>query len=80
VSRWGTGPASHTCSVHSTRLDDGPAGIDAGRAGHLGYVVGVDRLGRAAELRRQGADVVVSDLAVLLAPGQPEIGAGAEGV
>jgi len=61
-------------------FDDGPAGIDAGRAGHLGYVVGVDRLGRAAELRRQGADVVVSDLAVLLAPGQPEIGAGAEGV
>jgi HAD superfamily hydrolase (TIGR01509 family) len=60
-------------------FDDGPAGIDAGRAGHLGYIVGVDRLGRAAELRRHGADVVVSDLAVLLAPEQPEVRAGAEG-
>jgi beta-phosphoglucomutase-like phosphatase (HAD superfamily) len=49
-------------------FDDGPAGIDAGRHGHLGYVVGVDRLGRAAELRQHGADVVVSDLAALLAP------------
>jgi Cof subfamily protein (haloacid dehalogenase superfamily) len=47
-------------------FDDGPAGIDAGRFGHLGYVVGVDRLGRAAELRRHGADVVVQDLAALL--------------
>jgi len=60
-------------------FDDGPAGIDAGRAGHLGYIVGVDRLGRAAELRRHGADVVVSDLAVLLAPEQLEVRAGAEG-
>jgi Cof subfamily protein (haloacid dehalogenase superfamily) len=52
-------------------FDDGPAGIEAGRVGHLGYVVAVDRLGRAADLRRHGADVVVPDLAVLLPPGQP---------
>jgi Cof subfamily protein (haloacid dehalogenase superfamily) len=52
-------------------FDDAPAGIEAGRLAHLGYVVAVDRLGRAADLRRQGADVVVPDLAVLLPPGQP---------
>jgi hypothetical protein len=40
--------------------------------GHFGYVVGVDRLGRAAELRRHGADVVVTDLAALLEPDAPE--------
>ena len=38
----------------------------AGRAGHFGLVVGVDRVGHADELRRNGADVVVSDLAELL--------------
>jgi phosphoglycolate phosphatase-like HAD superfamily hydrolase len=31
-------------------------------------VVGVDRLGQAADLRANGADVVVDDLAELLAP------------
>jgi hypothetical protein len=30
--------------------------------------VGVDRLGQAADLRANGADVVVDDLAELLAP------------
>jgi HAD superfamily hydrolase (TIGR01509 family) len=42
--------------------------IRAARAGHLGYIVGVDRLDRAAELRHHGADFVVPDLAVLLHP------------
>ncbi len=49
-------------------FDDELTGVEAGRAGHFGYVVGVDRLGRAAELRRHGADVVVSDLSTLLGP------------
>ena len=49
-------------------FDDEIAGIAAGRAGHFGYVVGVDRLGRGAELRRHGADAVVTDLASLLEP------------
>jgi Cof subfamily protein (haloacid dehalogenase superfamily)/beta-phosphoglucomutase family hydrolase len=47
-------------------FEDALAGVEAGRAGHFGYVVGVDRVGQAAELRRHGADVVVTDLAALL--------------
>ena len=47
-------------------FDDEPAGVAAGRRGHFCYVVGVDRLGRAAELRRDGADAVVTDLAALV--------------
>jgi HAD superfamily hydrolase (TIGR01509 family) len=47
-------------------FDGAAAGIAAGRAGHFGYVVGVDRAARGAELRARGADAVVSDLAALL--------------
>jgi HAD superfamily hydrolase (TIGR01509 family) len=47
-------------------FEDALAGVAAGRAGAFGYVVGVDRVGRAAELREQGADIVVHDLAELL--------------
>ena len=42
------------------------SGVAAGRAGNFGVVVGVDRVGQAEELRRNGADVVVTDLAELL--------------
>ena len=37
-----------------------------GARGHFGYVVGVDRVGQADELRSHGADVVVTDLGDLL--------------
>lgn len=47
-------------------FEDALVGVAAGRAGHFGYVVGVDRLGQADALRAQGADVVVSDLDELL--------------
>jgi len=47
-------------------FEDALAGVAAGRAGGFGYVVGVDRAGRSAALREQGADVVVRDLAELL--------------
>ena len=47
--------------------EDALAGVAAGRAGHFGYVVGVDRAGQAAALRASGADVVVEDLADLMA-------------
>jgi beta-phosphoglucomutase family hydrolase len=50
-------------------FEDALAGVEAGRAGHFGYVVGVDRVGHGAELRRHGADVVVTDLAALMEPG-----------
>lgn len=43
-------------------FEDALAGVAAGRAGGFGYVVGVDRVGRASELRSQGADVVIADL------------------
>ena len=47
-------------------FEDALAGVGAGRAGHFGYVVGVDRVGQADQLRAHGADVVVKDLAELL--------------
>lgn len=50
-------------------FEDALAGVQAGRAGKFGWVVGVDRSGQADELRRRGADVVVNDLAELLERG-----------
>jgi len=47
-------------------FEDAQAGVQAGRAGGFGLVVGVDRSGQAEALRRLGADVVVQDLAELL--------------
>ncbi|GAB3947570.1 hypothetical protein GCM10027614_43060 [Micromonospora vulcania] len=47
-------------------FEDALSGVAAGRAGGFGYVIGVDRVGQADELRAQGADVVVDDLADLL--------------
>jgi beta-phosphoglucomutase family hydrolase len=46
--------------------EDALAGVAAGRAGHFGFVVGVDRVGQADQLHAHGADVVVKDLAELL--------------
>jgi beta-phosphoglucomutase family hydrolase len=50
-------------------FEDALAGVEAGRAGDFGWVVGVDRSGQAEALRRRGADVVVQDLAELLDSG-----------
>jgi beta-phosphoglucomutase family hydrolase len=47
-------------------FEDAIAGVQAGRAGDFGYVVGVDRVGQAAALRENGADVVVGDLSELM--------------
>jgi beta-phosphoglucomutase family hydrolase len=47
-------------------FEDAVAGVQAGRAGNFGWVVGVDRVGHADELREGGADVVVRDLAELM--------------
>ena len=47
-------------------FEDALAGVEAGRAGHFRYVVGVDRVGQADALKAHGADVVVTDLADLL--------------
>ena len=47
-------------------FEDALAGVEAGRAGGFGFVVGVDRVGQAEALRAHGADTVVTDLAELL--------------
>ncbi|MGA8332866.1 MAG: hypothetical protein WB777_26820, partial [Mycobacterium sp.] len=46
-------------------FEDALSGVESGRAGNF-FVVGVDRVGQADELRRHGADVVVNDLGELL--------------
>jgi len=43
-------------------FEDSIAGVQAGRAGGFGLVVGVDRTGSAEQLRDAGADVVVTSL------------------
>jgi beta-phosphoglucomutase family hydrolase len=73
-------PAPDTFLLGAERLGVGPeqavvfedalAGVEAGRNGRFGYVVGVDRVGQAEALREHGADVVVGDLAELL-DGEP---------
>ena len=47
-------------------FEDALAGVEAGRAGSFGFVVGVDRVGQADQLEEHGAGVVVQDLAELL--------------
>jgi beta-phosphoglucomutase family hydrolase len=61
--------AAQACGVTPDRasvFEDALAGVEAGRAGDFGFVVGIDRIGQAGELRRHGADIVVNDLAALL--------------
>jgi beta-phosphoglucomutase family hydrolase len=48
-------------------FEDALAGVEAGRAGGFGFVIGVDRVGQRDALRAHGADLVVGDLAELLA-------------
>jgi trehalose-phosphatase len=44
-------------------IEDALAGVEAGRRGGFGLVLGVDRTGHGEELLENGADVVVRDLA-----------------
>jgi beta-phosphoglucomutase family hydrolase len=61
-ARWlGVDPA------HAAVFEDALAGVEAGRAGNFGAVIGVDRVGQADALREHGADRVVEDLDELLA-------------
>jgi beta-phosphoglucomutase family hydrolase len=46
-------------------FEDAISGVQAGRSGGFGMVVGIDRLGHPEELKENGADVVISDLAEL---------------
>ncbi len=47
-------------------FEDALAGVEAGRAGGFGWVVGVDRTGQRDALAEHGADVVVDDLSELI--------------
>jgi beta-phosphoglucomutase family hydrolase len=47
-------------------FEDALAGVQAGKEGGFGHVVGVNRAHQAGELLAHGADVVVDDLAELL--------------
>jgi beta-phosphoglucomutase family hydrolase len=49
----------------SVVVEDALAGVEAGRRGGFGLVVGVDRAGHGQELLDHGADVIVADLAGL---------------
>ena len=58
--------ATHRLSSTPSRtiiIEDAQAGVEAGRRGGFGLVIGVDRGGNADALREHGADLVVSDLA-----------------
>jgi beta-phosphoglucomutase family hydrolase len=50
---------------HAAVFEDATVGVAAGRAGHFGWVVGVDRSGERCALLEAGADIVVDDLSVL---------------
>jgi len=68
--------AARWCGVEPAEavvFEDALAGVEAGRAGAFGYVVGVDRVGQAVELAAHGADIVVTDLADLLDRPDPEV-------
>jgi beta-phosphoglucomutase family hydrolase len=70
-------PAPDTFLIAAKRLDvepsravvieDAISGVEAGRNGKFGLVVGVARKGNSDELRRHGADLVVNDLGELAA-------------
>ena len=49
---------------HAVVVEDAIAGVQAGKAGGFGLVVGIARSGEEAALREAGADVVVTDLSV----------------
>ncbi|CAM5506527.1 Beta-phosphoglucomutase family hydrolase OS=Streptomyces tendae OX=1932 GN=GUR47_04815 PE=4 SV=1 [Streptomyces tendae] len=60
--------AARDLGVEASRaavFEDALAGMDAGRSGHFGFVVGVDRVGQTDALYAHGADRVVKDLAEL---------------
>ncbi|MFJ8827752.1 hypothetical protein ACIREE_39200 [Streptomyces sp. NPDC102467] len=71
----GPGPGSSSAGApvgQAAVVEDALAGVEAGRNGGFGLVVGVARAGAhtpAAELRRHGADLVIANLADLLTDG-----------
>jgi beta-phosphoglucomutase family hydrolase len=61
--------AARRLGVEPTRavvVEDAISGVQAGRNGHFGLVIGVARKGNAEELRQHGAHLVVNDLGALV--------------
>ncbi len=58
--------AGSVCYVRAAVFEDALSGVQAGRAGGYGFVVGVDRVGQSHALRAAGAEVLAADLAELL--------------
>jgi len=61
--------AAHALGVDPTRavvVEDAISGVEAGRNGNFGLVIGVARKGNAEELRHHGAHLVVNDLGELV--------------
>ena len=52
-------------------VEDAIAGVEAGRAGRFGCVIGVDHSGQSQALREAGADVVVPDLTQVKIAAEP---------
>ena len=52
--------------TRSVVVEDAISGVQAGRQGNFGCVIGVARRGNAEELRRNGAHLVVHDLGELV--------------
>jgi trehalose 6-phosphate phosphatase len=47
---------------HAIVIEDALSGVEAGKAGGFGLVIGINRSGQNTELKDHGADIVVSDL------------------
>ncbi|MDX1650548.1 MAG: beta-phosphoglucomutase family hydrolase [Myxococcota bacterium] len=67
--RLGAGPA------RTVVVEDARAGVEAGRRGGFGQVIGVARRGGAEALREAGADVVVRELSEIAVVGRADAGA-----
>jgi len=59
-------PGVGVAAAEAAGFEDALAGVEAGRAGRFGFVVGVDRVDQGDALRRHGADVVTTNVAALL--------------
>ena len=60
--------AAHRLNVPAKQaavLEDAQAGVEAGRKGDFGQVIGIDRVGQRQALFEHGADTVVEDLGQL---------------
>jgi len=53
-------------------VEDAIAGVQAGRAGNFGLVIGIDREGQGDALYEHGADIVVTDLEELQGDGEQQ--------